>query len=89
MTLPRPMTANAAGLPRDPSGRVLKPVKIEVKFASARGGYRKYVSTWAEATAFLASADFARTSRLVKSVTITAADPDAGPARFDDREQAA
>ena len=77
--MPEPMTADAANRPRDPSGRVLAPIRIEVKFIRARGGYRRYVDTWPEAASFLTSADFDRTATIVKSVTLTAVNPDAGP----------
>jgi hypothetical protein len=75
---PEPLTSAAQRRPRDPSGRVLAPIKVEVQF-TRRGGYRRYVSDWAEAAAFLAGPDFAQSAAAVKSVTITATDPDPGP----------
>lgn len=76
---PEPMTAAAQARPRDTSGRVTAPIKIEVRFARGRGGYRHYCDSFAEAAGFLASPAFAKTAHIVKTVTITAVDPDAGP----------
>jgi len=76
---PEPMSAAAAARPRDASGRVTAPIRIEVKFTRARGGYRHYCESLAESAGFLASPSFRQTAHLVKSVTITVVDPDPGP----------
>lgn len=77
--IPQPMTAAAAARPRDASGRVLLPIRIEVKFTRSRPGYRHYCASLAEAAGFLASPSFKQTAHIVKAVTIVVTDPDAGP----------
>jgi hypothetical protein len=77
--IPEPMTAAAQERPRDPSGRVLAAIKIEVRFTRGRGGYRHYCASFAEAVGFLASPAFRQTAHIAKTVTITATDPDLGP----------
>jgi hypothetical protein len=76
--IPEPLTPEAAARPRDASGRVLAPIRCEVKFGSGRG-YRKYLSTWAEVAGFLASPSFLDAKGAVKAVTIVMQDPDPGP----------
>lgn len=76
---PEPLTPAAQRRPRDPSGRVLAPIKVEVKFGQRRGGYRRYFDGWPDAAAFLDGPDFTRSAAAVKSVTITATDADPGP----------
>lgn len=55
---PVPMTAAAASRPRDASGRVLMPLRAEVKLPGGRG-FRRYFTTWSEVTEWLSSDDFA------------------------------
>lgn len=78
----QPMTTAAAARTRDASGRVLAPIRIEVRFSRGRGGYRQYVESFAEAAGFIASPAFRQTAALVKTITIVAVtqDPDAWPA---------
>jgi hypothetical protein len=76
--IPEPMTPAAAARPRDTSGRVTLPIRVEVKFNGGTG-YRQYLSTWAEAAGFLASPSFLDTKSAVKAVTIVMQDPDPGP----------
>jgi len=76
---PESMSAAAAARPRDPSGRVLLPIRCEVKFSGGTG-YRKYLSTWAEVAGFLASPSFTGTKDAVKSIVVVMQDPDPGPA---------
>lgn len=75
----QPMTTAAAARTRDASGRLLAPIRIEVRFSRGRGGYRHYCDSLAEAAGFLASPSFRQTAHLVKSVTIVVQDPDLGP----------
>jgi hypothetical protein len=75
----QPMTTAAAARTRDASGRVLAPIRIEVRFSRGRGGYRHYCGSFAEAAGFLASPSFRQTAHLVKSVTIVMQEPNLGP----------
>jgi len=75
---PEPLTPAAAARPRDASGRVLLPIRCEVKFNGGTG-YRKYLSTWAEVAGFLASPSFTGTKDAVKSIVVVMQDPDPGP----------
>lgn len=89
MITPERLAADAAPLPRDPTGRVLKQIRVEIHFPSGRG-YRHYCDSWADAAAFLASPAFKQTATAVKAVTITVVNPHAGPPatsapRLDDR----
>jgi len=77
---PEPQSAAALARPRDPSGRVLAAIRIEVKFSRGRGGYRHSCGSLADAAGFLASPAFRQTADIVKTVTIVVQARDLGPA---------
>jgi hypothetical protein len=92
--IPEPMTPAAQARPRDSSGRVTAPIRIEVRFARDRGGYRHYCDSFAEAAGFLASPSFKQSAAAVKTVTIVAQAADLGPdietaASYHDHRQSA
>lgn len=76
--IPPPLTAAARARPRDASGRVTAPIRLEAKFPSGRD-YRKFFSDWDEVAGFLASLGFKQSAVAVKALTITVTDPNAGP----------
>ena len=76
---PEPMTPAAAARPRDPSGRVLMPLRIEVKFTRGRG-FRKFFTDWDQVAQWMASAEFTGVAPVVKSMTVVRPHPDPGPA---------
>ena len=75
---PAPMSAAAASRPRDASGRVLMPIRAEVKLHGGPG-FRRYFSTWPEVTEWLASDDFASVAPAVRSIAIVCPRPDPRP----------
>jgi hypothetical protein len=77
VTSHRPFMADTR--PRDKTGRVAMPIRLEARFPSGTG-YRRYFATMAEAAEWMASdPEFTATAGAVKAITIVRQDPDPGP----------
>ena len=73
--IPPSLTAQAAARPRDASGRVTLPIRIEVKLPGGRG-FRRYCETWDEVIRWMASEEFTAAATAIRSIVIVAQRPD-------------